>query len=169
MSNKHLKIIIVTILASSILILSYLVFKKIALKERTQANLAFLPVDNFFTLDSARLVVGGFDRFLLVYFNSTCEQCQNQIHKLKDSIGAFSQINILLVSSEPIKEIKTFSIKYNLSVQQNLTFVKINSGDVYNTFGSVSSPHIFIYNEEHRLIKEFRGETKIENLLKYLR
>ncbi|MFM7853102.1 MAG: hypothetical protein ACKO96_14580 [Flammeovirgaceae bacterium] len=47
-------------------------------------------------------------------------------------------------------------------------FAKINTEVVFDTFGSVSIPHIFIYDNEHKLIKEFKGETKMEAILQYL-
>jgi hypothetical protein len=73
-----------------------------------------------------------------------------------------------MVSSEFIKEIKSFSIKYRLNDEPNVTFTKINPEDVYNTFGSVFIPHIFIYGKDRKLIKEFKGETKVEAILQYL-
>jgi len=46
--------------------------------------------------------------------------------------------------------------------------LKMNADDLYNYFGSVSTPHIYIYNNERRLVKEFEGETKTSAILKYL-
>jgi hypothetical protein len=38
----------------------------------------------------------------------------------------------------------------------------------YKAFGPTSVPHLFIYGPDKELRKEFKGETKIDALLKYL-
>ena len=50
----------------------------------------------------------------------------------------------------------------------NIHFAKINQADAYNTFGSLAVPQIFIYGADGVLIKEFKGETKMEAVLQYL-
>jgi hypothetical protein len=51
---------------------------------------------------------------------------------------------------------------------QNIKFLKINRDNVFENFGPLSTPHILIYNEDSKLVKEFKGETKIEAILQYL-
>ncbi|MFM9840540.1 MAG: peroxiredoxin family protein [Cyclobacteriaceae bacterium] len=105
---------------------------------------------------------------IIILFNTSCEHCQYEATEIKKSISSFQKASILMVSSEPIKIIKAFSVQYGLDNEPSVTFAKINRDDVFETFGSVSIPHIFIYGKDHRLIKEFKGETKIEAILKYI-
>jgi thioredoxin-related protein len=105
---------------------------------------------------------------IIILFNTTCEHCQYEAKEIKKSISSFSQASILMISSEPIKTIKAFSEQYGLNNEASVSFTKINRENIFETFGSVSIPHIFIYNKDRKLIKEFKGETKIEAILKYL-
>jgi hypothetical protein len=72
------------------------------------------------------------------------------------------------MSSESIKVIKRTSVDFGLEGIPNIHFVKINPEHVFETFGSLSLPHIFIYGNDRKLIKEFKGETKMDAILKYL-
>jgi len=119
------------------------------------------------TLDSTSYILKR-TPLLIIFFTTTCEHCQYEMAQIKKSIHAFNQINVLMVSSEPIKDIRKFSIEFGLNDLPTVTFTKIRPEDVYDTFGSVSIPHVFIYSKDHELIKDFKGETKIEAILKYL-
>ncbi len=55
-----------------------------------------------------------------------------------------------------------------LSDLGNIRFTKINQDEAYETFGSLAVPQIFIYGADGILIKEFKGETKIDVVLQYL-
>jgi thioredoxin-related protein len=70
-----------------------------------------------------------------------------------------------MVSSEPIRVIKEFSIEYELNNQHAITFAKISIESINSTFGTISVPHTFIYNKNGNLIKEIRGESKVEAIL----
>lgn len=72
------------------------------------------------------------------------------------------------MSSENISIIKKTSEDFGLAGLTNIHFTKINARDVFDTFGSVSVPHVFIYGKDSKLIKEFKGETKVEAILKYI-
>jgi hypothetical protein len=39
---------------------------------------------------------------------------------------------------------------------------------VFENYGSLSVPHLFLYGADRKLIKEFKGETKIEAILQYV-
>lgn len=132
--------------------------------------------DKITTLDSLPIVRMDSSKYefpnpataVVILFNTTCEHCQYEASEIKKSINSFSQSSILMISSEGIKTIKAFAEQYDLHTEPSVTFAKINPEDHYKTFGSVSIPHIFIYGKDHKLIKEFKGETKIEAILKYL-
>jgi thioredoxin-related protein len=129
------------------------------------ASLKSLPI---VVMDSSRYELPTTVSTVVILFNTTCEHCQYEATEIKKSISFFSKTSILMISSEPIKKIKTFSEEYALNNESSVTFAKISRDDVFETFGSVSIPHIFIYSKDRKLIKEFKGETKIEAILKYL-
>ncbi len=142
---------------------------KLRAVDRVKEKIALLKSLSIVSMDSSKYELpNNTIPTIIILFNTTCEHCQYEATEIKKSITSFSQLSILMVSSEPIKTIKAFSKEYGLSNEASVTFAKINRDDVYETFGSVSIPHIFIYGKDRKLIKEFKGETKIEAILKYL-
>lgn len=106
--------------------------------------------------------------FVLVYFNSECGSCRYQVLSIWRNLDQFKAIQIFLISSEPTTVLLDFFKTIGVTEKINFNFGKINPEDVFETFGSVSTPNIFIYSKDRKLIKEFKGETKIEAILKYL-
>ncbi len=141
---------------------------KLRAVDRVKEKIALLKLLPIVSMDSSKYELPKTTSTVVILFNTTCDHCQYEATEIKKSITSFSQSSILMVSSEPIKTIKAFSKDYGLSNEESVTFAKINRDDVFETFGSVSIPHIFIYGKDRKLIKEFKGETKIEAILKYL-
>lgn len=142
---------------------------KVKLKNKVKEQISthgYLPI---YKMDSAKYELPDHTQsIVLVFFSTTCEHCQYEATELKKAITSFSRSSILMISSEPISTIKAFAEQYGLHTEPSVIFAKIKPDDVYDTFGSISIPHIFIYGKDRKLIKEFKGETKIEAILKYL-
>lgn len=139
-------------------------------KERTN-NLAILPKLKLFTKDSLAFDVWSLPEvpIVMIYFNSGCEHCQYEASSIKASIEQFNSAHLIFFSSEPITLIQQFSDHYGLNEYSNIHFTKINATDVAATLGTLAIPHVFIYGADRKLVKEFRGETKPEAILKYLK
>lgn len=105
---------------------------------------------------------------VIIYFNSTCEYCQYEASEIKKALDSFINVSVIMVSSEPIRVIKEFSIEYKLDNPYAITFAKISAENINSTFGTISVPHTFIYNKNGNLIKEIRGESKVEAILNSL-
>jgi thiol-disulfide isomerase/thioredoxin len=105
---------------------------------------------------------------LLIHFNSTCEHCQYEAQELVKNAERLQSHNILLISDERIAIIQKFYEKYNLAKIPHLQILKSNGIDFKQYFGTSSVPAIFIYSAENKLLKHYKGEAKIEAILKYL-
>lgn len=163
MKTKIKRRMLVLGVAIIIATLSIIVIYKIRVQTQIQKKIDVLPTANFFLLDSTSHKLNNARRILLIYFDSTCEHCQNQAIKLKKSIALFSHVQIIMVSSERLITIQSFAQVHKLAMEKVL-FLKINPQHIFDTFGSLSVPHIFIY-KNGKLSKVFKGETKTENLL----
>lgn len=139
-------------------------------KEREQKS-STLPNLKLFTLDSL-----AFDAFpkphkfvVLIHFNTTCEHCHYEVLAIKNAADEFNDAEIIFFSTEALSLIRAFASASGLGEHSNIHFAKISFTDVINTIGALSIPHIFIYGPDKKLRKEFKGETKPEAILKYLR
>lgn len=72
-----------------------------------------------------------------------------------------------MVSFNTIADIKKFALQYGLNYP-NITFLQDPKLQFSTWFGKTSVPAVYIYNAQHKLVKEYHGETKIEAIIKYL-
>jgi len=105
---------------------------------------------------------------LIIFFNSECNHCQYEANEIQQKLSAFSGTNLLFISDEPKEKIIAFSKEFQLYDKENIWWLKMQPEDVYKTFGPIMVPHIWIYSKDGQLVKEFKGETKVEAILEWL-
>jgi thioredoxin-related protein len=157
-----------TTLFALVLFMVYSIVEKVYAKKSVQNKIQNLSVAQLFKMDSTQFQMTSGRPILLFFFNSQCEHCQYELTELKKNLSSFEAVSVLLMSSENIATIKEAAQKFELAASPNAEFVKINRDDVFDNYGSLSVPHLFLYGADRKLIKEFKGETKIEAILQYL-
>lgn len=166
------KIIIRVILTFTVFIVLYVFYnshQQITVKEKLKKYTLSEASLNIYTVpDSSTFYFSSSSRVLLIFFNTECEHCQYEMKELKKNLASFKNTEVVLMSSENIFQIKKFSEEYGLAGQPNVHFTKINADQIYRTLGSLSVPYIFIYGKDRNLLKEFKGETRMEAIIKYL-
>ena len=160
---------VVLILVVVIGLLSYGIYQRVKLRNEVREKLQNMTITRLFSLDSSEFRIPPSRPIVILYFNSECDICRNELVEIKENISKFEPASVILVSSENISAIKKVEEDFDLPARSNIFFTKLNSSDLYFVFGSVSVPHIFIYGKNSQLVKEFRGETKVEAILKYCR
>ncbi len=145
----------------------YLISRKAEEKAQAKEKIQTMPDFSFLALDSTVFSAADLAerKTILVYFNSTCEHCQYEAAEISKHIKEFENINLLFVSEQNLAEIRAFSETYGLDKQENVKFLKAPDNGFYKVFGSSPIPSIFIYNAEKQLIKNYKGETKVELLM----
>ncbi len=142
--------------------------KNLTTIKNRQELLLRLPNLSLFTKDSVKFRIETGQPIVLIYFNSNCEHCQYEVNDVYNNIQSFDEAKVLFLSSESTAQIKAFADTNKLLKFPNVTFAKIESAHAAEIFGTLSVPHIFIYGQDGKLRKEFRGETKAEAIAKYL-
>jgi peroxiredoxin len=165
-----LKWLIVVLLVLALAWLMNMSVERLEAKKEAKNRLISLPDVELFSRDSVKVDLYAFQNkpIVLIYFNSECGHCQYEAKDVKNNIDAFNHANLLFMSSEPLVKIKAFADTYSLTAYQNIHFTKINTEHAAATFGTLAVPHVFIYGLDNKLIKEFKGETKAEAIIKYL-
>lgn len=158
----------ITIVFALAVFLVYSMIEQQTAKKLVQTKIQSTPVNvNLFTLDSTRFIFPLAKPVVFILYNSTCEHCQYELSQINAEINSFNDIELVFLSSEPIPAIKQSALPFEGN--RNVNFVKINPEDVFANFGTVRYPTILIYGTNGKLIKEFKGETKVEAILKYAR
>ncbi len=102
---------------------------------------------------------------MIIYFSPDCEYCQYEATQLKNDMRYFDRTEILMVTRSDEATTEEFARDYGLSQYSNVHFLLDKTDQFYKTFRTHFFPSIFIYNKEHKLIKKFIGETKIEAIV----
>lgn len=166
---KAISIIIIIVITMAVLI--GLIASNLGKKEQRKANNQYLPNLNLSLTDSTFINTKTFrsNFTILIFFNSECDYCVYEAGEIRRAIHNLSNINIIFTSTEELTLIRKFGEVQDLLQYQNVYFGQISHTDLSETFGHLSLPHIFIYDSSQKFIKEFKGETKVEAILKYVR
>lgn len=169
--KRFLRILLAITVAGTIAILLYIIQEKISVKQQAVETLQTLPPLSLYNTDSIRVDLSSLGRqpTVIVYYNSECDYCKNEVASFEENIAQLECTNIIFVSMEEIKAIGEFKNEFNFTRYPNVHFLKIDPDDVYKNFGTISVPHLYIYSKSGKLLKEFNGETKIDAIIKYLK
>ena len=105
---------------------------------------------------------------LIIYFHPECEYCHYEAEQISLNIDRFYDFQIIMISTASRESVKDFANNYHLLEFDNISVLIDTLDAFHNTFGSNPFPTSFIYNKERKLVKQFKGEVKIEALLNYL-
>lgn len=105
---------------------------------------------------------------VLVFFQPDCDHCQREAVDFQKNLAAFESCAIYFLTASPMEEIKEFSTKYNLNGHANVHFGFTPALNILNKYGPISAPSIYIYSDEHKLVKQFNGEIPVNEVMKYI-
>lgn len=118
------------------------------------------------------LVISNYDSdkcLLLIYFNTQCDFCQFELKELEKSVSKFENTEIVLISAEPLDTLRKFGQKYQFHLYPNAGFYHCCYDTLQKHFGKLISPTTFIYGTDGKLIRQFNGTTRIDEMLKVIR
>ena len=144
-------------------------YRGIEQKKRVETNIQQLPNVRLLGLDSTAFVLAGQAQkqqpTIIFYFDPNCEHCQNEARELVKQATQFTNVDLLWLSTERLWVLRQFEAKYQLQKRvSTLKITQISPNDADKRFGFRIVPTILIYDNQHKLVKKFVGETKIEAL-----
>lgn len=102
---------------------------------------------------------------MLLFFNSTCDHCQALATELLKNQHQLQNANLVMASSEEISQIKKFRNQYSLYEISNLVIGKDIVSAGIRTFHFESYPFCAVYNKEHRFVRSFERDFKLDEVL----
>ncbi len=166
------KVLIISGILSVMLFFGYKIVTNIKNKNQLQKNIASILTfqftnlqNNFFTNDS----LTKSQPTLLLFFNTTCEHCQYETEQIIKNNASFSNSNVLFISRQSKNDIQLFDSTYQLSKYSFIKLLRDSTDYSYKIFGINSFPSSIVYNADGKLVKSFKGETKIEVIISALK
>ena len=171
MMRHTLKIIIGIFIIGIIAFLGYSIITNLNNKEKVADRIRTIPHFSFKTIEGevfSQLEISKTKPKLFIYFNSSCDFCKAEAKQIQENSDQLDGVQLLFVSFEDKKEIKAFASEYGLLNQMNMIFLEDESMEFSEIFDVKSIPFMLLYSKENKLIKKFKGLTKIENVIMLL-
>lgn len=151
-------------------LLGYKVVTKLNYKKEVAERIKIIPNFSFFDLKGKKFTETNLknEPTVFIYFNSDCDYCQSEATKIQERLSEFRDVQLIFVSFESKEGIKKFAKIYNLDNKDNIVFLEDKEGEFSKIFDAHSIPYILVYGKNQRLLKKFKGITKINDVLKVL-
>ncbi len=126
-------------------------------------DLPNLPITK---LDGTQLMTNKLTgKTILFFFQPDCDHCQRETTQIRENLPAFRGYQVYFITNYPQEQLTKFAQEYKLAFEPNFVFAQATIEDILNTVGPMESPSMFIYSAEGRLVKAFKGETPILQIL----
>lgn len=165
------KALIIIGILSVVLFFVYKIISTVQTKTKLQKNIATLPFFQFTNLQNQFFINDSLKKSqptLLLFFNTTCEHCQYETEQIIKNISSFKNSNVLFISRQSKNDIQLFDCIYHLSKYSFIKLLRDSTDNSYKIFGINSFPSSIVYNADGKLVKSFKGETKIEAIISAL-
>jgi len=105
---------------------------------------------------------------ILIFYFPDCDHCQREAADISKHLTAFKNYHVWFIAVVPFPEIQKFAIDYKLIGYNYVHFVQTEPKDITDNYGGIQTPSLYIYSKEKKLVKYFNGETKVEEIIKFL-
>ncbi len=102
------------------------------------------------------------------FFSALCHHCQANAKALVKRADEFKDVQVVLISTETLKIIKQFGKDYGLDKFPNYQLMHIDEKDVFDTFGQILTPSVFIFNRHHEMTEKFIGNTFFDYIVDHI-
>lgn len=151
-------------------ILSYLgmaIASKLEHKKEVNNTINTLQEFDYISLDgNSNSFEKSSNPVVIFFFNPECEHCQSEAKLVSENESEFENARVYFLSTERLEAIKKFAEEYHLDPFEvgQVDYVQVAYPMGVNTF-----PMCFIYSTEGKLLKQYKGEVKIEGIANFLK
>ncbi|MCD2425835.1 redoxin domain-containing protein [Niabella pedocola] len=103
---------------------------------------------------------------MIMAFSPECDHCKHETEELVKNIDKFKDIQIVMISLLPLKNMAAFAAHYQLQKYPNILIGKDNAFATPTYYGFSSLPFHAFYSSNKQLISGFEGSMSIATILK---
>jgi peroxiredoxin len=167
--NKKIKTALLVALAGIIGTMGYLITTRVMDKKQVSEQIKKLPAFEFHSVADNTPVsnkdLKANTPVTFIFFSTQCDYCHYEVREIKKHIEKFRDYQIFMVCSDTQEQIADFVKVYDLDKYDQIKVLKDPESKFSNYFGASVVPSIYIYNRNSELVKNYRGEVKIEAIL----
>ncbi len=102
---------------------------------------------------------------VMVFFNSHCDFCKLELYSFKKHKDEIENIQFAFISAESVDTLRALKEGIDFSGIVEAGIYHAKAEEVRKYYGKFGIPSMFIYDADNKLIKEFQGFTRIDDLL----
>lgn len=108
-------------------------------------------------------------RTAIVLFNSQCEHCLYELDAFEHRLSEIDGARVYFLTSEAALPSAVIAKRWPALVTSRLvSWGTVRAQDVRGELRTAVIPAVFVFDEKGRLVKQFRGETKFDLLVRAL-
>lgn len=106
-------------------------------------------------------------KVIIVFFDVTCDHCQNELKAISGEIDNFKKTEFYLVSMDSAASIQAFMKKFapKMNGRSNVTLLRDSNRQFIPRFRPIQFPAAYVYNSDLRLIKYFGQNSKVNEII----
>jgi len=169
--KRRIKVVLLAMVLGLLVIMGVLLTLKLREKKAMEDSLQHLPNFDFTTLDGASYTQDQLPEEMptvFIFFHADCDFCQHEAQQLQEHIALLKNIQILMISEQPVHSIEEFAVSYQLDQKDHITFLQDVNSAFANRFAVTSVPFVLLYDRHGRLQKIHKGQLAPASLLNYV-
>lgn len=129
-----------------------------------------IPEFTFLTLNGQSFTRNQLKRnkkLVIVFFDITCDHCQNELAGIGDHINEFKNSEFYLVSLNEVTGIKKFMSTYGkkLNGRSNVTVLRDFQNQFIVRFKPVQYPALYVFRPDFSLVKYFGQNSDVKEII----
>jgi hypothetical protein len=137
---------------------------------QSRQTVSVLPDFSFFKLDGTSFTRNNMKagvKSIIIYFDPGCDHCQHEVEAIGKRYNEFKDVAFYLVSANEKTQISSFMQTFgkDLNGRNNVTVLHDPELQFFYKFSPTTFPAIYVYSFQGKLIKQFSGTTKVDDLL----
>jgi peroxiredoxin len=123
----------------------------------------FIPPFTLIGTDSSLITNESLPKksLLMILFNPDCEYCAAETDSITANIEMFKDIEILMISFQPMDRLRQFYDNYKLQKYHNIMLGRDKNYFFFPFFDTSTIPFFALYDSRGKFIKSFNGLTPI--------
>lgn len=106
-------------------------------------------------------------KIVIVFFDVTCDHCQNELKAISERIDSFKKAEFYLVSMDNAASIQAFMKKFapKMNGRVNVTLLRDSNRQFISRFRPVQFPAAYVYDSNLKLVKYFGQNSKVADII----
>jgi thiol-disulfide isomerase/thioredoxin len=108
----------------------------------------------------------GNEAVIILFFDSGCPMCLDELRMLDRDIGRLPNARVYLLSDEQDLELRGFAGRWsNLAASKDVAFGIVSRGDAEARFGVLATPTLFVFGQSGALKAKMVGSRTVDAIV----